>query len=138
MLAGVAAPVYRIGPAGVFEEPLTVRLAIAPDLDPQNADIYYYSEDPDQEGWYRGERVMGWKLPGSVQVIEEDGIVYLEFEVNHSGVVQLGRDVSPKLGGMGVSATGGATQRLALFALLFTALLLGAWVHGNHRGRSRQ
>ncbi|MFP4174095.1 MAG: PASTA domain-containing protein [Candidatus Hydrogenedentota bacterium] len=124
VLAAGASPVYRISPAKVFEEPQTVRLPV--DGDPADLDIYYYSESPEHEGWYRGERVIGWLVSDSVRTVDEDGAAYLEFEVNHSGVMQLGRDVSAKLGSLGMPGfrvTGHPAQWLALVAML----ALTAW-----------
>ena len=68
MLAGAASPLYRIAPGEVFDEPMLVRLPVADD--PSDLDIYYYSESPDQEGWYRGEQVIGWLVSDSVETVE--------------------------------------------------------------------
>ena len=100
-------------------------------------DIYYYSESPEHEGWYRGERVIGWLVPDSMEVVEEDGQVYFEFEVNHSGVMQLGRDVSAKLGAVGAlgfHVTGHPAQWIALLALL----ALTAWAAVPRRRLSKR
>jgi len=82
--------VYRIGPVGVFDQPATVQIPLQDGVDPEAAAIYYFSESGAHPGWYPAENVVGWIAPGSRRTAVEDGQTYLEIQVNHSGVLQLG------------------------------------------------
>ncbi|HPK00654.1 MAG TPA: hypothetical protein PKW60_14305, partial [Candidatus Hydrogenedentes bacterium] len=57
----------------------------------------YLFADGGRAEWVTGNSVAGWLEPGSVRVVNADG-VYIEFTVRHGGVVQLRKrtaDVSP-------------------------------------------
>ncbi len=89
LMASSGTPNYRIGPDGVFDEAISVRIPIPAEADPNAFGIYYFSESKEHRGWYRGENVIGWIVPESRRTVEENGEVFIEIQVNHSGVVQL-------------------------------------------------
>jgi hypothetical protein len=60
--------------------------------------------------------VIGWLEPGSVCAIETEDGVYLEFQVNHGGTVQLRRRV------VSVSSAGMNNETVSSDLLLFLAL----------------
>jgi hypothetical protein len=98
-----ASPVYRIGPAEVFSDPVTIQIPIAEGTDPGEVEIFYFSESTAHPGWYHADDVVGWLAPDSVQIVDENGKTFAEFQTNHSGVVQLAvrrSDVKPA--GIGV------------------------------------
>lgn len=89
LLADVLSPAYRIGPEGVFDQPVPFWIPVPEGADPNTLEIYYFSEAQEHRGWYRGENVLGWMTPDSRAVVEEDGQLFIEIQVNHSGIVQL-------------------------------------------------
>jgi len=105
IVAAAQSSVYRIVPAGVFAEPLTIQIPVSPGQDPDSLAIYYFSEAASHTGWYVGENVVGWLVPGSRQTIEADGETYIEVQVNHSGVLQLGKSAQFKLDPKYLAAT---------------------------------
>ncbi|GAG18121.1 unnamed protein product, partial [marine sediment metagenome] len=54
LLAVPGSAVYRIGPAGVFDTPVTVRIPVSAAWHANELTAYYYSESPRNAGWYRG------------------------------------------------------------------------------------
>jgi len=68
---------------------LTIKLAVPQGADPESFDIYYYSENVNHSGWFRGEYVAGWLVPCSRQTVVQGSQVYVQFQVRHSGIVQL-------------------------------------------------
>jgi hypothetical protein len=138
LLAGKASAVYRIGPTGVFEQPVSVLMPVPEGKNPDELDIYYFSESERHRGWYLGENVMGWMVPDSQVVVEKDGHVYIQIQVNHSGVLQLGRVIKVHLGSavaVDVGADGSRGQWLSVIA---TLVLLSAVFAGTRRRREQQ
>ena len=138
ILAGKASPVYRVGPMGVFEEPVVVLIPVPEGKAPDDLDIYYFSESERHRGWYLGENAIGWIVPDSRVVVEEGGQVYIQIEVNHSGVFQLGQAIEVQLGrvmSVDVGADGSRGQWLSVAA---TLLLLSAVFAGVRRRRQKQ
>lgn len=86
----VQADTYTITPEGAFAEPLTVELPLPNGVAPDDVEIYYYSESAAHAGWYPADQIKGWLVPSSRQTITRDGHTYIQFQVNHSGTVQLG------------------------------------------------
>jgi hypothetical protein len=93
IFAAPVSPVYRLGPPGVFMEAVVVQIPVPEGIDPAELGLWYFSESARHRGWYPGQRVQGWMAPESLGVVEEDGELYVQFEVNHSGVIQLGRRI---------------------------------------------
>jgi hypothetical protein len=89
LTATVLSPAYRIGPDGVFDQPVPFWIPLPDGADVNALDIYYFSEAEEHRGWYLGENVIGWMVPESRTVVEQDGQYFLEIQVNHSGIVQL-------------------------------------------------
>ena len=131
MSATVAHPLsvpYRIGPWGMYEEPVCVQIPLPRSCRSDRIRIYYRSEGSPALGWYAAESVIGWLVPGSEMIVEEDGQVFCEFQVNHSGVVQLGQRLEVDLGGVGYLDIG-VRGRLRDWASLGGVLLgLGLWL----------
>jgi hypothetical protein len=86
---GVAEP-QAIEPERVYAEPQRVWLPVPSGRNPNSLQIYYYHAEGDEKGWYLGEQVDGWLVPGSREVISEQGETYIGYLVRHAGVVQLG------------------------------------------------
>jgi len=125
LLLGTAkSPVYRIGPSGVFTKAVPVQIPLAPGLNPDDLDIYYYSESAAHAGWYQGANVVGWIVPKTRRTVTADGQSYLEIQVNHSGVLQLGQALKVRFGSaapLELSAAGGRARWIA-FGLVIAAL----------------
>jgi len=128
ILATAASPVYRIGPSGVFDEPQTIQIPVPEGTDANSLEIYYFSESQLHYGWYRGENVVGWLVPGSRHTVVEDGVPYIEIQVNHAGLVQLGKPGEVELAGMtlelGASGTRGSWVGLMATLVGLSSLLV--------------
>ena len=125
LLAAAKSPVYRIGPSGVFTHAVAMQIPVPSGLNPDDLEIYYYSESSAHAGWYRGGNVIGWMTPESRRTSVVDGQTYLEIQVNHSGVLQLGQALKVQLGSASpieLSATGSRMLWIA-FGLVIAALL---------------
>lgn len=85
-----ASPVYRLSPSGVYDTPLTIRIPVESATAASGTDIFYYSESRLHRGWYKGANAIGFVVPGSRRVVTEGGQYFVQFQVNHSGVIQLG------------------------------------------------
>lgn len=121
IVAASQSSVYRISPAGVFSEPLTIQIPVAAGQDPDSLAIYYFSEAASHNDWYLGDNVVGWLVPGSRRTVEVDGKTHIEVQVNHSGVMQLGKAVQFKLGSAGrteLGFSGGNAGWLSLASVL--------------------
>ena len=129
LLAAPRSCVYRVVPEVVFEAPVTVQIPVDPAGDPDDLDIYYYSESAEHPGWYPCGNVVGWLAPGSRRIVQADGQTYIEIQVNHSGVLQLGQAIKVELGGtadLDIGVEGSRVQWLSLgFVLLGLSLMLG-------------
>lgn len=89
----VAAPgsmPYRIKPSEVYAEPMTVQIEVPDGGNPDDYEIYFYSESTEHCGWYPAASVSGWMIPDSRKPVEESGKSYIEIQINHSGIVQPG------------------------------------------------
>jgi len=95
--ADVISPAYRIGPDEVFEQAVPFWIPVPADADLNTLEIYYFSEAEEHRGWYLGENVIGWMVPDSRRLVEQDGQLFLEIEVNHSGILQLADSESVKV-----------------------------------------
>ncbi len=69
----------------------------------------------------------GWMAPDGMGVVEEAGQAYVQFEVNHSGVVQLGRRIPVQVGGVVAFDVGaeGSRRQWVLFCAVVLALGVG-------------
>jgi hypothetical protein len=88
---------YEIGP-GLFGDPVTVRLPVPNGYRAEALNIMYYSESERHTGWYYAVDVSGFLVPGSRRTVSFDGMTYVEFQVNHGGVVQLATASQIQLG----------------------------------------
>jgi hypothetical protein len=118
---------YEIAPNTVYFEPLTVQLPVpegvgAGFLEP----AYLFTGEDGERGWVDGTHVEGWLEPGSVRTVQTPDGVYLEFQVNHGGAVQLRRRV------VSVSSAGMNNETVNSDLLLFLALC-GVLVLRNRR-----
>ncbi|NIA12478.1 MAG: hypothetical protein GWP08_00250 [Nitrospiraceae bacterium] len=134
----IAAPqssVYRVQPAGVFAEPLTLQLPVPAGVSADALDIYYYSETTSHQGWYPADNVVGWMAPESRRTVDVDGQTYIEIQVNHAGVMQLGQAIELALGNtvsIEIGAGGGRAMWLSLGTTLFAlSFALGLIVRRN-------
>ena len=98
LLAAPKSEAYRITPPQVFNAPSTILIPL-PETCREDVDIYYYSESIKHTGWYPALNVTGFIEPGSRRTVELDGQRYIELQVNHGGVVQLGQTIRFNLGG---------------------------------------
>ena len=131
IIAEPVSPVYRVGPTGVFAVAQPVLIPVPEGVDPEQVDLYYFSESARHPGWYQGENVMGWIVEGSRTVVEEDGRLFIQVGLTHSGVLQLGRSTRIDLGGVasvGVAVRGTKAQwgsvvlTLGALTILFAGL----------------
>jgi hypothetical protein len=98
LLAAPKSDVYRVTPSQVFNAPTTILIPL-PENCRDDADIYYYSESIKHAGWYPALNVTGFIEPGTRKAVEMDGQRYIEIQVNHGGIVQLGQTIRLNLGG---------------------------------------
>jgi hypothetical protein len=128
-LAAAASKVYRVGPAGVFDQPVTIQIPVPAGDKAADLDVYYFSESQLHTGWYLAGNVSGWMVSGSRRTIKSGGATYIEIQINHSGVVQLGRALHIKTAGLGdvaVRLTGSKSSWGSLCIILFgLSMLLG-------------
>lgn len=82
---------YRISPMEVYDEPVAIQIPVAANTKLRDVTILYYSESTEHPGWYPADAVKGWMVPGSARVVWEDNQAFIEFQVNHGGIVALGR-----------------------------------------------
>ncbi len=119
------APVYVIGPDRVFEQPQTVWMPVPAGQVPNTLTLWYYS--PAKEAWYPAAGVQGLLTGAQPQVLKNEDGVWMGFEVNHGGKVQLRpaeAPAAPKAAGFIVWPPSHASDLLILVlvaALLFQA-----------------
>jgi hypothetical protein len=121
VMAYTASHVYRVGPAGAFGKPFVALIPVSGNERPEALCVYYYSESDRHRGWYSGENVGGWMVPHSRTVVEKDHRLYIQVEVNHSGVLELGRPARVQLGSVAtldVGANGSLGQWLSVIVAL--------------------
>ena len=100
IIASGVSHIFRIEPVGVYTHPVYIKIPVDAITEHENLAVYYYSESPSHSGWYQGGNVQGWMVPGSTRILSEDGQTYVEFAINHSGIVQLGENKQLSLGGI--------------------------------------
>ncbi len=127
---GVVAPIdpdgsaiYEILPHALFEEPITVQLPVPDTLDAATLDIWYFGEAAHEMSWCPNDTLRGWLVPGSRRVVMIGGQEYLEFQVNHAGIVQLAAPL---------------TKHLSARTGFFGALLLIVYVFGGKHSPMRR
>jgi hypothetical protein len=129
LLAAPKSAVYRIVPAGVYAQPVAIQIPVPSGTNPEDLEVYYYSESVAHMGWYRGGNVAGWLAPDGRRTVTVDGQACLEIQVNHSGVVQVGQAVKLRLGSatpIEVGVTGSRTWWLSLGSILLAlSVVLG-------------
>lgn len=124
ILGDAVSPVYRVGPAGVFDSAAQALIPVPEDADAEGLEIFYYSESSSMAGWYSGKKVQGWIVPDSQTVIDEEGARYIQVDLNHSGVLQLALPNDMRVAGIAIKTDGAFVQWAALAAsLLFVWLL---------------
>jgi hypothetical protein len=115
---------YDLVPAAAYAEPVAVMLPVPPGIAAADAALYLYYHDATGPGWYAAEDVLGWIVPGSVQVTRSGNQDWIYFEARHGGVVQVGRAPgSLEAAALGAPASGRAGDFvvLGLTLLLFAA-----------------
>lgn len=130
-------PVYRLGPKGAYPAPVAVQIPVPEGRRAEDLTVFYFSETPTHRGWYRGEDVEGWMAPGGMTTFEEDGQAFIQFEVHHSGVMQLGRAVDVQLGAMAPVSLGAEGSRRQWIAVVLTLIVLLALAAAPSRFRGR-
>lgn len=130
VLAAPMSDTYRINPPGVYAQPHVVRLRVPEGCAPEDLDLYYFSECAEHEGWYPAENVVGWLVPESRRNVQMDGAEYIEIEVNHSGIVQLGKGIKLMLGNT-ASIEVGIAGRPALWVSLISVVLALSFMLGR-------
>jgi hypothetical protein len=113
-----------VGPTGVYGQPATVQVPVPEGHRAADLEVYYFSESRRHSGWYQGNSVAGWIVPGSRATVTVDGQAYVRFQVNHSGVLQLGAPAKVRVGAgvVDVGATGSRGQWLLATAMLLLLL----------------
>ena len=120
VLALGAGSVYRIGPEGVFVEPLCVWLPVPVGARAAALQPYYFQGAGGDARWYPASHVEGW-LVSSPKIRESKGKTYIELLVRHSGFVQLGyaRDQVPQAAAVSPPGfTAGTKGNLLILGLL--------------------
>jgi Leucine-rich repeat (LRR) protein len=136
LLAAAKSSVYRIGPSGVFTHAVAVQIPVTSGLNPDDLEIYYYSESSAHAGWFRGDNVIGWMAPESRRTAVVDGQTCIEIQVNHSGVLQLGQALKVRLGSALPIELSAAGSRMLWIAFgLVIAALSALWGRLAFRGR---
>ncbi|MFO7974672.1 MAG: C45 family autoproteolytic acyltransferase/hydrolase [Candidatus Hydrogenedentota bacterium] len=108
---------YEIAPSTVYFEPLKIQLPVPDGVDAAALEpAYLFSEDGGSR-WVDGRYVEGWLEGGSVRVVQDEDRVYIEFQVNHGGTVQLRRRAT------GVSSAGMSNALVSGDLLVFLGLV---------------
>ena len=93
---GVGTP-FSIGPEQLYDEPRVAWLPLPLGIEPDEVALYYHHPYGEFAGWYPAENVIGWLAAADLLTIEEGGITYLGFTINHAATVQLmGTDESSR------------------------------------------
>ncbi|MCX5771666.1 MAG: IPT/TIG domain-containing protein [Candidatus Hydrogenedentes bacterium] len=116
LIAAPKSQAYRVAPSQVFNAPSTILVPL-PETVRDDVEVYYYSESIKHTGWYPARNVTGFIEPGSRKTVEMDGQRYIELQVNHGGVIQLGQATRFNLGGT-TSVEVGFTGNPAAWLLL--------------------
>ena len=75
----------------VYDEPVAIQIPVPDGSRAGDLVIYYYSESSAHSGWYPADAVDGWMVSGSRRTVRDDGETFIEIQVNHGGIVALGR-----------------------------------------------
>jgi len=123
-LATAVSASYRIGPSGVFHEPVTVQIPIPAGMRLEPLALFYFSESNRHRGWFPADRVTGFLEPESQRVVQVDGTDYLEVQVRHSGVVALAKPAEIMVAGVGTIdvVAGGSWKAWVALICLFVLL----------------
>jgi len=89
-MAGPHASAYALKPVEAYNAPVTIQIPVPRGVDPAGMEVYYHSPSAAQPGWHSASDVVGWMVPGSQQVVRSGRDTYIELQVNHAGIVQLG------------------------------------------------
>lgn len=87
-LRGGVGSVYSIADA-VFGEPQRVWVPVPAGHAADSLGLFFFVQDAQGGQWHGAEDVAGLLASGEAVVLEEDGTVYLGYEVRHGGIVQL-------------------------------------------------
>lgn len=136
LLAAPKSEAYRVAPSQVFNAPSTILIPL-PETCREDVDIYYYSESIKHKGWYPAQNVAGFIEPGTRRTVEIDGQRYIELQVNHGGVVQLGQTIRFNLGGT-VSVEVGYTRNPGAWLVLAGTVAALSLALGMIASRSRK
>ena len=119
-LAGGVGQVYRVAEYQAFAAPQRVWLPVPEGFNGSDLSIFYYQPTGDAAGWYPGENVDGWLVPGSLTIETIDGTQFLSVELRHGATLQLG--VPSDAAGASI-----VPLKVNATALLFFASLPGLW-----------
>ena len=81
--------VYIVEPQQVYSEPRVIRIPMTDFNDSGNAELYYYLSHGDNQGWHPADQIVGFLADVEPVEVAVEGITYVEYQVNHSGIVQL-------------------------------------------------
>ena len=85
------AALYQLKPVEVFSDPVTLQVPVPQGSDPGSLNVYYQSLNLAHQGWHLGQNVAGWIVPNSQRVVQTGTETFIEIQVNHAGIVTLGK-----------------------------------------------
>ncbi|GMW00562.1 MAG: hypothetical protein AMXMBFR84_16990 [Candidatus Hydrogenedentota bacterium] len=122
-MSSIAGEVFRVGPSGVFAEPVTVYLPVPEGVDANSLVVLYYSESGRHQGWFPVEHVAGLLADDSTRIVQEADREYFMVQLNHSAVLALASHAEISLGAIGPMelAASGTTRAWITFTLILAA-----------------
>ena len=111
---------YDIAPGTLYIEPVTIQLPVPDGVDVSALEPVYLFTESGESRWVTGSRVLGWLEPDSVRVIHDADGIFIEFQANHGGIVQLRRRAT--------DATSAGPSNAAINGDLLPFLALGAYL----------
>jgi hypothetical protein len=82
-------PIYVISPDSVFNSSQTIQIPLPKDYESGLLDIRYYSDSIEHKGWCSSQSVIGWLASVPETITENDGMTYVQIELNHGGILQI-------------------------------------------------
>ncbi|GMW00545.1 MAG: hypothetical protein AMXMBFR84_16820 [Candidatus Hydrogenedentota bacterium] len=116
---------YHVLPQGAYANAVSIAIPVPEGEDPANLTLCYFSESNDHRGWFPAHEVKGWLKDSEIRNEVIDGQQHVVFEVNHSGVLQLGKTAAAAASGLAPNEMRWSTSGrgwLLVFAVLALAV----------------
>jgi hypothetical protein len=105
-LATPISSAYQAGPQGVFDNGFSIQIPLPDGYNVGDVEIYYLSTSERHPHWYPFSGVEGLEVPESRKIIKVDGTEYIEVQINHSAILQLGVPAESNVASFGLIPIG--------------------------------